>query len=86
LAFDRVDGVMGGGDEAVEGLFRLLNALLGKRSHFGGNIEMIGGGHSHLLLWMLLRGMDCDAREVMRRAEELTCQAPIGSIQTERGT
>jgi hypothetical protein len=47
---------------------------------------MIGGGHSHLLLWMLLRGMDCDAREVMRRAEELTCQAPIGSIQTERGT
>ena len=82
MAFDRVDGVMGGGDEAVEGLSGLLNALLGKRSHFRGNIEMIGGGHSHLLLWMPLPGMDCDAREVMRPAEELTCQPPIGSIQT----
>jgi hypothetical protein len=87
LAFDRADGLMGGGDEAVEGLSRLLNALLGKCSHFGGNVEMISGGHSHLLLWMLLPGMGCDVREVMRPAEELTCQPPIGSGQKrKRGT
>src|SRR4030081_1457950 len=31
-------------------------------------------------------GTGCDAREVMRPAEGLTCQPPIGSVRDERGT
>src|SRR3982074_2385208 len=51
LAFECGDRVVRRGNEAVESLSRLLDALFGKRSHFGGNLETIWGSHAHLLLW-----------------------------------
>src|SRR5262245_36130236 len=50
-------------NEPVEGVPRLLDALLGKHPHLGGNIEAIGAGHARLLL---SPGMDCHAVGVMR--------------------
>ena len=41
LSLERADGLLGRGNEAVEGLPGLLDALFGKRPHFGGNFETI---------------------------------------------
>jgi len=49
LAFERAHGLVRGGNEAIEGLPRLLDAFLGKGAHFGGNLETVAGGHDHLL-------------------------------------
>jgi hypothetical protein len=39
-----------GGNESVDGLLGLFDALLGESAHLRGDIEAIGGGHPHLLL------------------------------------
>src|SRR5271166_87632 len=45
LALEGIDGLVGGGNESVESLPSLLDALLGKSPHVVGNFKMIGGSH-----------------------------------------
>src|SRR5262245_3202739 len=41
LTFERAHGLVRRGNEAVEGLPRLLDAFLGKGAHFGGKLETV---------------------------------------------
>jgi hypothetical protein len=46
LAFECVDGIVRGRQEAIKRMLGLLDALLGKRTHFGGNFQTIVDGHA----------------------------------------
>ncbi len=49
LPLEGADGIVGGVDEPLESLPRLVHALLGEGAHFGGNLESLIGGHTRLL-------------------------------------
>jgi hypothetical protein len=75
-----MDGLVSGGNEAVESLLGLLDTFLGKCPHVAGNFEMLGGSHDFLLLW---RRIGCYRYETGMRSYDLvefsTRQAAIGS-------
>jgi hypothetical protein len=82
LTFERMDGLVGGGNEAVESLLGLLDTFLGKCPHVAGNLKMLGGSHDFLLLW---RRIGCYGYEVVRptaipqrrkRQSAPVCRAP----------
>jgi hypothetical protein len=50
VTFEFIERAVGGGNEPVKGVLRLLDTLFRKCPHLRGNIEAIGGGHSRLLL------------------------------------
>ncbi len=67
LALERAHGAVGGGNETVEGLPGLLDALLGECPHFRRNLETLG---EVMLILLLLRGLcfcvDCHVRRRRR--------------------
>ena len=66
--------------KTVESLPRLLDTLFRKRPHFRRNIETIGGGHSHLLLWI---GVDCYAVKACDLLKYQQPKRPSAPAQTE---
>jgi hypothetical protein len=67
-------------NKTVESLPRLLDTLFRKRAHFRGNIETIGGGHSHLLLWT---GVDCYAVKACDLLNYQPPKRPLAPTQTQ---